>query len=351
MRRWSRIGSLRAASRRLPAARFTPPGRSGLCIAGGGPTGDGGACSARLTSRPGTPRALRRLSLEPLLRSPLTGPASRLPPATTALHSDYAAPTPRPTHDAHLPARALPAPLGWNPIVTIVFKTEEVVWFAVQEDASSHPSGAGRSSSAASLVLLSHRAGGSACWPTTPAAAAAPPGTGISSAGLREELQRLRAGWDAAGVPGGGRREGAGGRRGGASGEAGAGAAPARQPGAGGGGRAGARPAQGPGPGGGGPTGGGGGGGAAGRLPVYGNPNAMSKIFNPDIAVIGNFLGAAGRTTSIRRAALQLDEAEASVPGRRRSLCARRLLPRVRPRAWRSRKGSSRSRRCPAACC
>ena len=36
-------------------------------------------------------------------------------------------------------------------------------------------------------------------------------------------------------------------------------------------------------------------GGPAGPLPVYGNTSALSKIFNPDIAVIGNFVGAAGK--------------------------------------------------------
>src|SRR6187200_2868001 len=34
-------------------------------------------------------------------------------------------------------------------------------------------------------------------------------------------------------------------------------------------------------------------GGPSGALPVYGAAAAASKIFNPDIAVIGNFLGAA----------------------------------------------------------
>src|SRR5262245_52855506 len=35
-------------------------------------------------------------------------------------------------------------------------------------------------------------------------------------------------------------------------------------------------------------------GGPEGALPVYGSTSALSKIFNPDVAVIGNFLGAAG---------------------------------------------------------
>ena len=68
-----------------------------------------------------------------------------------------------------------------------------------------------------------------------------------------------------------------------------------------------------------------------GALPVYGNASALSKIFNPDIAVIGNFLGAAGENTIDPRPALELDEAEATLPGGRRSVRARRLLPRVSP--------------------
>ena len=44
-------------------------------------------------------------------------------------------------------------------------------------------------------------------------------------------------------------------------------------------------------------------------LPSY-NPSALSKIFNPDMAVIGNFLGAAGKNTVDPRSSLRLDEAE-----------------------------------------
>ena len=61
------------------------------------------------------------------------------------------------------------------------------------------------------------------------------------------------------------------------------------------------------------PAGAAGAGGPAGALPVYGNANAMSKIFNPDIAVIGNFVGAAGRNTIDPLPALQLEEAELSL--------------------------------------
>ena len=43
------------------------------------------------------------------------------------------------------------------------------------------------------------------------------------------------------------------------------------------------------------PSGAEGAGGPSGALPVYGAGAAASKVFNPDIAVIGNFLGAAGR--------------------------------------------------------
>jgi hypothetical protein len=61
------------------------------------------------------------------------------------------------------------------------------------------------------------------------------------------------------------------------------------------------------------PSGAAGAGGPQGALPVYGNTNPTSKIFNPDIAVIGNFVGAAGRNEIDPRPALQLDEAEVSL--------------------------------------
>ena len=60
------------------------------------------------------------------------------------------------------------------------------------------------------------------------------------------------------------------------------------------------------------PAGAAGAGGPAGALPVYGNTSALSKIFNPDMAVIGNFTGAAGSNSVVPRPALQLDEAEMS---------------------------------------
>jgi hypothetical protein len=61
------------------------------------------------------------------------------------------------------------------------------------------------------------------------------------------------------------------------------------------------------------PAGAAGAGGPQGSLPVYGGTSALSKIFNPDIAVIGNFLGATGRNEINPAPALQLEEAEASL--------------------------------------
>jgi hypothetical protein len=59
------------------------------------------------------------------------------------------------------------------------------------------------------------------------------------------------------------------------------------------------------------PPGAEGAGGPSGALPVYGGA-AGSKIFNPDIAVIGNFLGAAGRNRVNPAPALQMQESEAA---------------------------------------
>jgi hypothetical protein len=61
------------------------------------------------------------------------------------------------------------------------------------------------------------------------------------------------------------------------------------------------------------PTGAAGAGGPQGPLPVYGNVSALSKIFNPDMAVIGNFLGAAGKNDVEAAPALELHEAEVSL--------------------------------------
>jgi hypothetical protein len=60
------------------------------------------------------------------------------------------------------------------------------------------------------------------------------------------------------------------------------------------------------------PAGAAGAGGPTGQLPVYGNTSALSKIFNPDMAVIGNFIGAAGKNDIEPMPALKLSEAEMS---------------------------------------
>ena len=60
------------------------------------------------------------------------------------------------------------------------------------------------------------------------------------------------------------------------------------------------------------PAGAAGAGGPSGTLPVYGNVSAASKIFNPDMAVIGDFLGAAGRNTTDPQPTLEMHESEAS---------------------------------------
>jgi hypothetical protein len=60
------------------------------------------------------------------------------------------------------------------------------------------------------------------------------------------------------------------------------------------------------------PSGAAGAGGPQGQLPVYGNTSALSKIFNPDIAVIGNFLGATGRNSINPAPVFEMNEAEAT---------------------------------------
>ncbi len=60
------------------------------------------------------------------------------------------------------------------------------------------------------------------------------------------------------------------------------------------------------------PAGAAGAGGPTGALPLYSNATAASKIFNPDIAVIGNFLGAAGSNPVNPSPALELAESEAT---------------------------------------
>ena len=54
-------------------------------------------------------------------------------------------------------------------------------------------------------------------------------------------------------------------------------------------------------------------GGPTGQLPVYGAAAAGSKIFNPDIAVIGDFLGASGKNRVNPGPALAMHESEASL--------------------------------------
>jgi len=61
------------------------------------------------------------------------------------------------------------------------------------------------------------------------------------------------------------------------------------------------------------PSGAEGSGGPSGALPVYGNAAAGSKVFNPDMAVIGNFVGAAGKNTVNPLPALALPETELSL--------------------------------------
>jgi hypothetical protein len=61
------------------------------------------------------------------------------------------------------------------------------------------------------------------------------------------------------------------------------------------------------------PAGAAGGGGPSGALPVYGNAAASSKVFNPDAAVIGNFVGAAGKNRISPLPSLALPESELSM--------------------------------------
>src|SRR3954471_14637927 len=60
------------------------------------------------------------------------------------------------------------------------------------------------------------------------------------------------------------------------------------------------------------PPGAEGAGGPSGSLPVYGAGAAASKVFNPDIAVIGDFLGAAGHNDVNPSPAMQMHESEVS---------------------------------------
>jgi hypothetical protein len=52
--------------------------------------------------------------------------------------------------------------------------------------------------------------------------------------------------------------------------------------------------------------------GGAGTLPVYGNAASASKVFNPDVAAIGNFVGVAGPSPGSGEPSLSLQESELS---------------------------------------
>lgn len=53
--------------------------------------------------------------------------------------------------------------------------------------------------------------------------------------------------------------------------------------------------------------------GPSGQLPVYGGASLLSKVFNPDIGVIGNFTGAVGRNRVNPLPSLSLQESEVSL--------------------------------------
>lgn len=61
------------------------------------------------------------------------------------------------------------------------------------------------------------------------------------------------------------------------------------------------------------PAGAAGAGGPEGALPIYGAVSPASKIFNPDMAVIGDFLGAAGKNAVAPTRALEMHESEVSL--------------------------------------
>ena len=58
------------------------------------------------------------------------------------------------------------------------------------------------------------------------------------------------------------------------------------------------------------PSGAAGAGGPQGALPVYGGGTASSKVFNPDMAVIGNFIGTTGENKIESAPSLEMHEAE-----------------------------------------
>jgi hypothetical protein len=61
------------------------------------------------------------------------------------------------------------------------------------------------------------------------------------------------------------------------------------------------------------PPGAAGAGGPSGQLPVYGSATAASKIFNPDIALVGNLLAASGSNDLAAAPAFQMAESELSL--------------------------------------
>ena len=76
-------------------------------------------------------------------------------------------------------------------------------------------------------------------------------------------------------------------------------------------------------------------------------PADVGKVFNPDMSVNGNFIAAAGQNPVRHAAADAAERSRSGVPGRRRSVRARRLLSvGGHAKALRSRRASSRSRRC-----
>ena len=97
------------------------------------------------------------------------------------------------------------------------------------------------------------------------------------------------------------------------------------------------------------PPGAEGAGGPTGALPVYGGA-ASSKVFNPDIAVIGDFLGASGRNTVNPQPALAMHESEASFQAIVDPYARQTSSFRSVKKAWSWKKASSPFRQSPAAC-
>lgn len=143
------------------------------------------------------------------------------------------------------------------------------------------------------MVVSALAAGSSALWAPPAAAQATEPAAAAQT--LRQEIEQLRRDFEARLAALESRLAAIDGRAGAAGPEAAAPTPAATQP-----------TAQVP-------PGAEGAGGPTGALPVYGNVSAASKIFNPDMAVIGNFLGAAGKNDIAPEPALQLPESEMSL--------------------------------------